>query len=70
MSAHYEFIVQAADGTFLSIGGQWRGEYPDAKLFPTLQAAKRALDFSKPYKPAGIYQEDDYANGKAPKVQS
>lgn len=68
MSTKDEYIVQAIDGTFLSRGG-WHAEYPDATIYPNLQAARRALLFSAPYKEAGIYTTDDYAMGAEPKVR-
>jgi hypothetical protein len=65
-----EYIVQRPDGMFLTFGGDWSGEYPDAKIFLSLQAARRAVDGLKLCESVGIYETDDYAIGNGPAVQS
>ena len=39
-----EYIVQSAAGLFLTHAGKWSAEYPDARIFPNLQAAQRTFD--------------------------
>ena len=66
-----QYIVQRADGLFLSFDKcGWCAEYPDAKLFPNLQSARRCVDGLVDCGPVGIYTTEDYAMGREPTVQS
>ena len=60
-----QYIVQHHDGRFLAQGANWSAEYPNARIFPNLQAARRAVDSLKgPIAPLQIYSTDDYAEGR------
>jgi hypothetical protein len=65
-----EYIVQSPTGMFLTGTGGWSAEYPNAKLFASLQAARRAVDNLTPAQshrnPIGIYTTEDYAMGRDP----
>lgn len=45
----------------------WSGEYPNARIFPNLQAAKRVRDTLQ--EATMIYSVDGYARGDGPVVQ-
>lgn len=64
-----QYIVQRTDGLFLSFDKcGWCAEYPDAKIFSSLQAARRTVDGLIGNTPVGIYETEDYAMGNGPTV--
>lgn len=64
-----QYIIQRADGLFLSFDKcGWCAEYPDAKVFPNLQAARRTVDGLLDCGAVGIYETEDYAMGNGPTV--
>ena len=64
-----EYIVQSAAGLFLTHAGKWSAEYPDARIFPNLQAAQRTFDGLENCTPSiNIYWTEDYAAGRKPTV--
>jgi len=58
------YLIVSDGGLFFIGDGQWSKEYPDAKLFPNLQAARRVDD--KLLRTTEIYSEEAYAEGKEP----
>lgn len=63
-----EFIVVNDTGAFLNHNREWTSEYPDARIFPNLQAAKRVRDTLPEV--TVIYSTEAYANGQAPIVEA
>lgn len=60
VSSPIYIIVDANQGSFLTHGGSWSREYPDARLYASLLAARRARDYSQ-CGTAEIWRTSDYA---------
>lgn len=59
-------IVDAYTTSFLSLGGGFSREYPNARLFSHLQDAKRVRDGI--LEPTDIYDVEAYEQGQSPIV--
>lgn len=56
--------IVIAGGKFMDLAGDWRSEYPDARQFKNLQAARRAVDNHKPpLAEFAIYEVEEYKRG-------
>lgn len=67
--APYRYLV-LIHGQFLTPGGRLSGEYPEARIFTHLQAARRTVDCLKP--PVAhfeIHEVEAYIQGRPPKVR-
>lgn len=67
MSAAFIIVAPTQDKSFLRADGEWSAEYPDARLFPNLQAARRKRDTL--LVPTAIYSTQQYQQGSGPTVE-
>lgn len=68
MSKRTTYIIVDADvHMFVALGGGFCREYPDARLFSSLQDAKRVRD--KIMQPTDIYDVEAYEQGQSPIVR-
>lgn len=66
MSSEFILVAPLQDKSFLRGDGDWSAEYPDARLFPNLQAARRKRDTL--LVPTAIYTTEQYQLGLGPTV--